>query len=187
MATYTADVSWTLVNLGGTLIVTQAFAPLLGADGSRKGAPGRIVMISSVGGKNAMPFLGAYCASKFGLEGMSESLRRELMIFGVDVIIVAPGTVATPIWEKADGVDVTPFANTPYAPALDRLKRAMVSMGKQGLPRERIGEAVKTALTVLRPKTRFTLTPTPMQNMMTTTLPKRMVDTIIARRLGLKA
>jgi NAD(P)-dependent dehydrogenase (short-subunit alcohol dehydrogenase family) len=175
------------VNLGGTLIVTQAFAPLLGADGSRKGAPGRIVMISSVGGKNAMPFLGAYCASKFGLEGMSESLRRELMIFGVDVIIVAPGTVATPIWEKADGVDVTPFANTPYAPALDRLKRAMVSMGKQGLPRERIGEAVKTALTVLRPKTRFTLTPTPMQNMMTTTLPKRMVDTIIARRLGLKA
>jgi hypothetical protein len=67
------------------------------------------------------------------------------------------------------------------------LKRAMVSMGKQGLPRERIGEAVKTALTVLRPKTRYTLTPTPRQNMMTTTLPKRMVDTIIARRLGLKA
>ena len=175
------------VNLAGALIVTQAFAPLLGADRSRKGAPGRIVMISSVGGKNAMPFLGAYCASKFGLEGMSESLRRELMIFGIDVIIVAPGTVATPIWEKADAVDVTAFANTPYAPALNRLKRAMVSMGKQGLPPERIGEAVKTALTVMKPKTRYTLTPSPMQDMMTTTLPKRMVDTMIARRLGLKA
>jgi len=175
------------VNLAGALIVTQAFAPLLGADRSRKGAPGRIVMISSVGGKNAMPFLGAYCASKFGLEGMSESLRRELMIFGIDVIIVAPGTVATPIWEKADAVDVTPFANTPYAPALNRLKRAIVSMGKQGLPPERIGEAVKTALTVMKPKTRYTLTPSPMQDMITTTLPKRMVDTMIARRLGLKA
>jgi len=175
------------VNLAGALIVTQAFAPLLGADRSRKGAPGRIVMISSVGGKNAMPFLGAYCASKFGLEGMSESLRRELMIFGIDVIIVAPGTVATPIWEKADAVDVTAFANTPYAPALNRLKRAMVSMGKQGLPPERIGEAVKTALTVMKPKTRYMLTPSPMQDMMTTTLPKRMVDTMIARRLGLKA
>src|ERR1700710_2550746 len=67
------------VNLTGQLIVTQAFAPLLGVDRSRKGAPGRIVMISSVGGKNANPFLGPYNASKFGLEGMSEALRRELM------------------------------------------------------------------------------------------------------------
>ena len=73
------------VNVTGQLIVTQAFAPLLGVDRSRKGVPGRIVMISSVGGKNAMPFLGAYSASKFALEGMSESLRRELMPFGIDV------------------------------------------------------------------------------------------------------
>ena len=62
------------VNLTGQLIVTQAFAPLLGADRSRKGEPGRIVMISSVGGKNANPFMGPYNASKFGLEGMSEAL-----------------------------------------------------------------------------------------------------------------
>jgi len=79
------------VNLTGQLIVTQAFAPLLGADRSRKGEPGRIVMISSVGGKNASPFVGPYNASKFALEGLSESLRRELMLFGIDVIIVAPG------------------------------------------------------------------------------------------------
>ena len=62
------------VNLTGHLIVIQAFAPLLGADRARKGAPGRIVMISSVGGRNASPFLGAYNASKFALEGMSESV-----------------------------------------------------------------------------------------------------------------
>ncbi len=174
------------VNLAGPLIVTQAFAPLLGADRSRKGAPGRIVMISSVGGRTALPFNGAYSASKFGLEGMSEALRRELMIFGVDVIIVAPGAVATPIWDKADAVDVTPFANTAYAPALAKMKRAMLSTGKQGFPPERIGEAVKAALTAVRPKSRYTVTPNPIQNLMVTTLPKRMVDKMIARRLGLK-
>jgi NAD(P)-dependent dehydrogenase (short-subunit alcohol dehydrogenase family) len=175
------------VNLAGHLIVTQAFAPLLGIDRARTGAPGRIVMMSSVGGKNAPPFLGAYCASKFGLEGMSESLRRELMIFGVDVIVVAPGAVATPIWDKADAAEVTPFADSAYAPPLDRLKRAMVSSGRQGLPLERIGEAVKTALTVSKPKVRYTVTPDPIQNLMANALPKRMVDAIIARRLGLKS
>jgi NAD(P)-dependent dehydrogenase (short-subunit alcohol dehydrogenase family) len=175
------------VNLAGPLIVTQAFAPLLGVDRSRKGPPGRIVMMSSVGGKNAAPFLGPYCASKFGLEGLSESLRRELMIFGVDVVIVAPGAVATPIWDKADAADFAPFAGSAYAPALDTLRRAMVSGGREGLPPEKIGEAVKTALTAARPKVRYTVTPNPVQNMMTIVLPKRFVDNMIARRLGLKS
>ena len=103
------------------------------------------------------------------------------------MIIVAPGAVATPIWDKADAVDVTPFANSPYAPSLERMKRAMISMGKAGLPPERIGEAVKTALTAVRPKTRYTVTPNPIQNLVVTTLPKRMVDTMVAKRLGLKA
>jgi NAD(P)-dependent dehydrogenase (short-subunit alcohol dehydrogenase family) len=174
------------VNLTGQLIVTQAFAPLLGVDRSRKGAPGRIVMISSVGGKTASPFLGPYSASKFALEGMSESLRRELMLFGIDVIIVAPGAVATPIWDKADAVDVTQFANTPYAPALDKVKDYMISNGKRGLPPEKLGEVVKTALTVSKPKTRYTVTPDLIQNLMVKILPKRIVDNIIARRVGLK-
>jgi len=175
------------VNLTGPLIVTQAFARLLGVAGLQRGALGRIVMISSVGGKNAMPFLGPYCASKFGLEGLSESLRRELMIFGVDVIVVAPGTIATPIWSKADAVDVTPFANSPYAAALTRLKGYMISNGNNGLPPERIGEVVRTALTVAKPKTRYTVTPNPLQNVMALTLPKRLIDGVIARRLNLKA
>jgi NAD(P)-dependent dehydrogenase (short-subunit alcohol dehydrogenase family) len=110
------------VNLTGQLIVTQSFAPLLGADRERKGAPGRIVMISSVGGKNALPFAGPYAASKFALEGLSESLRRELMLFGIDVIVVAPGSVATPIWDKAEAMDITPFAATPYADALKTMR-----------------------------------------------------------------
>jgi NAD(P)-dependent dehydrogenase (short-subunit alcohol dehydrogenase family) len=166
--------------------VTQAFAPLLGVDRSRKGPPGRIVMISSVGGKNALPFLGAYAASKFGLEGMSESLRREMMIFGVDVIVIAPGSVASAIWAKANEADLGQFAESSYAPALARMKSYMVDIGAKGLPPERIGETVKTALTAARPKARYTVTPNPVANLMALTLPKRRVDAMIARRLGLK-
>ena len=97
-------------------------------------------MISSVGGKNAMPFLGAYSASKFALEGMSESLRRELMPFGIDVIIVAPGTVATPIWDKADTLDLAPFNQPRCDLRAWKLKAFMVANGRKGLPVERLGE-----------------------------------------------
>jgi NAD(P)-dependent dehydrogenase (short-subunit alcohol dehydrogenase family) len=174
------------VNLTGQLIVTQAFAPLLGADLSRKGARGRIVMISSVGGKNASPFVGPYNASKFGLEGFSESLRRELMIFGIDVIVVAPGAVATPIWDKADTMDVSRYANTVYAGALDKVKDFMIANGRKGFAPEKLGAAVHKALTAANPKTRYTVTPDPFQNWMINTLPKRTVDNIVAGRLGLK-
>jgi NAD(P)-dependent dehydrogenase (short-subunit alcohol dehydrogenase family) len=172
------------INLTGQLIVTQAFAPLLGADQARKGAPGRIVMISSIGGKNALPFVGPYATSKFGLEGFSESLRRELMVFGIDVVVVAPGAVATPIWDKSD-VDVTPYANTPYAPALDKMKDFMIANGRKGLPAERIGEAVKIALTAAKPKVRYTVAPNPFQVFLTRVLPRRTVDKMIAGRIGL--
>ena len=174
------------VNLTGQLIVTQAFAPLLGADRSRKGEPGRIVMISSVGGKNANPFLGPYNASKFGLEGMSEALRRELMIFGIDVIIVAPGAVATPIWDKADSVDVSQYTNTPYVKSLNAVRELMLALGRKGFAPERLGEAVHIALTVAKPKTRYTVTPDALQNFLMLNLPKRMVDNLIAGQLGLK-
>jgi NAD(P)-dependent dehydrogenase (short-subunit alcohol dehydrogenase family) len=174
------------VNLTGQLIVTQAFAPLLGADRSRQGKPGRIVMISSVGGRNATPFVGPYNTSKFGLEGFSEALRRELMIFGIDVIVVAPGAVATPIWDKADAVDVSAYANTPYAAALDTIKKYMLEGGRKGLKPERLRRAIHHALTTASPKTRYTVTPDKLQNLMVTYLPKRTVDRLIAGRLGLK-
>ncbi|MGN6517237.1 MAG: SDR family oxidoreductase [Rhizomicrobium sp.] len=174
------------VNLTGQLLVTQAFAPLLGADPSRRGDKGRIVNITSVGGRNANPFMGPYNASKFGFEGFSESLRRELMIFGIDVIVVAPGAVATPIWDKAEQLDVSRYSNTPYAASLGKVKDAMLSMGRAGFPPEKIGETVAMALTAGKPKVHYTVTPTPLQNLMATTLPKRMVDNIVAKALGLK-
>ena len=173
------------VNVLGQLVVTQAFAPLLGADTSRKGKPGRIVMISSIGGKNANPFMGPYCASKFALEGLSESLRRELMLFGIDVVVIAPGAVATPIWDKAEQVDVTQYANTPYRDQLDRIRAYMLESGPKGLKPETLGRAIHRALTAKKPKTRYTVTPDRMQNLIVNTLPKRTVDRIIGGRLGL--
>ncbi|HEV2562520.1 MAG TPA: SDR family NAD(P)-dependent oxidoreductase [Rhizomicrobium sp.] len=174
------------VNLTGQLIVTQAFAPLLGADRSRKGAPGRIVMMSSIGGKNAFPFTGPYHASKFALEGLSESLRRELLVYGIDVILIRPGAVATPIWDKADAVDVTRFDNTPYMNSLAKIKDVMIGQGRKGYPPERIGRAVLKALTLARPKTAYTENPDPVQEFMVTHLPKRLVDRLVASQLGLK-
>src|SRR5205085_11519520 len=99
------------VNVIGPIIATQAFGPLLGADASLNGPPGRIVMISSVAGKNGNPLTPAYAASKHAIEGLSESLRRESMLFGIDVVIVAPGAVKTPIWSKAEEVDFSSYKN----------------------------------------------------------------------------
>src|SRR5581483_507465 len=127
-----------------------------GADRSRKGPPGRIVNITSIGGRNASPFVGPYNASKFGFEGFSESLRRELMLFGIDVIVVAPGAVATPIWDKADQIDTTRYDNTPYASAMATIKSFMIDLGRKGLPPEKIGETVWKALTISKPLVRYT-------------------------------
>src|SRR5262249_32222348 len=130
------------VNLNGVVMTTRAFAPLLGTDRRRKGAPGRIINISSVGGEIATPFLAAYNASKFAIEGLSESLRRELLLFGIDVIVIAPGAIATAIWDKAEKVDLSPYLNTPYGPALERLRAYVLAQGKKGLPPERVGQVV---------------------------------------------
>jgi NAD(P)-dependent dehydrogenase (short-subunit alcohol dehydrogenase family) len=173
------------VNVTGQLIVTQAFQPLLSSFPDRDTTPGRIIMISSVGGKNAMPFVGPYSASKFGLEGLSESLRRELQLYGIDVIVIRPGAVATPIWDKAEQVDVTRYANTPFAKPLDRIREYMLVTGRKGLKPERLGKAVLRALQARRPKTSYVVTPDPIENFMVNTLPKRMVDRMIGGRLGL--
>ncbi|MGY4306891.1 NAD(P)-dependent dehydrogenase (short-subunit alcohol dehydrogenase family) [Bradyrhizobium sp. USDA 4369] len=173
------------VNVIGPVIATQAFAPLLGADPAKSGAPGRIVMISSVAGRNGNPLMAPYSTSKHAVEGLSESLRRELMLFGIDVIIIAPGAVKTPIWAKAEEVDLSAYQSSPFFPALQRIRGFMLHLGKIGLPAETIAERVFEALTAPAPKVRYEIAPDPLRQWITRLLPKRTVDRIIAKRLGL--
>lgn len=175
------------VNLVGVHRVTQAFAPLLGADPDREGRPGRIVMMSSVGGRNGSPMVGPYAASKFALEGYSQSLRRELLLHGIDVIVVGPGAIATPIWEKSDAeIDIERFANTPYAEMVRKTRDYMLAMGRSGLPPEDVGALVWRILKRRAPRTRYAILRRPiMDSLLPRVLPARLVDRIIARRLGI--
>jgi NAD(P)-dependent dehydrogenase (short-subunit alcohol dehydrogenase family) len=150
------------INVVGPIISTQAFGPLLGSDPSLKGPKGRIVMISSVAGKTGNPLASAYSASKHAIEGLSESLRREMMLFGIDVIIVAPGAVKTPIWSKTDDVDISAYRNSPYAPALEKARQFTKRLSEIALPPEKIAEAIAEALTSPHPKVRYQITPDPI-------------------------
>jgi NAD(P)-dependent dehydrogenase (short-subunit alcohol dehydrogenase family) len=174
------------VNLFGQLNVVQAFAPLLGADPARQGKPGRIVNMSSVAGTLAMPYLGAYGASKHALEGFSDSLRRELMIFGVDVIVVQPGVIKTPIWDKADRTDVSRYDATVFGPGMRRLRKWAMERGANGAPPEWVSKAVVRALTAAYPPTRIRVVPNYLFDWaLPRLLPTRLLDFIVAKRLGL--
>lgn len=176
------------INVLGVHNVTRAFAPLLGVDPDRTGKSGRIVMISSVAGQDSSPFLGPYAMSKHALEGYSKSLRRELLLFGIDVIIIGPGAIATPIWDKAEKEDVARFQNTPYGVFIERVASYMVDNGRQGLPAGDVGDLIWFCLADPKPKTRYPILRRPFLDR---TLPRlmgpRAVDRIIAKRLGFNA
>lgn len=175
------------VNVLGALATTQAFLPLLGTDESLTGPPGRIVNIGSVTGRIGPPFLGAYAGTKHALEGMSESLRRELLATGIDVVIVAPGSIATPIWDKAeDAYKLGAYAAGEYAEPLRRFVQRVIKDGRHGLPAERVAEVVYRALTTAKPRVRYAVVPRPLMNwFLPRVLPRRMVDRLIGSRLGL--
>lgn len=174
------------VNVLGALAATQAFLPLLGTDPSLSGPPGRVVNISSVTGRIGPPFLGAYAGTKHALEGMSESLRRELFGFGIDVVIVAPGSIATPIWDKAESADPAPYEGTPYMEAILRFTKRVITDGRRGLPAEQVADVIWRALTDAHPRARYAVVPQRLRNwVIPRLLPRRWVDRIIARGLGL--
>lgn len=174
------------INVTGQLIVTQAFTPLLGADRSLNGKPGRIVNITSVSGKNGSPFLGAYAASKHALEGLSESMRRELMLYGIDVIIVAPGPIATPIWDKAEEVNAEEYRHTDYYESGKKFQKYTIAKGRSGLPPEAVSKAVFKALTSSNPRVRYAINPNPFMSWVMSLLPKRQLDAIMAKGLGFR-
>ncbi|WP_424951322.1 SDR family NAD(P)-dependent oxidoreductase [Deinococcus sp.] len=174
------------INLTGPVIVTQAFLPLLGTDRTLSGPPGRVVNVSSIGARLTPPFLGAYVASKAGLEGLSASLRRELTPYGIKVVIVAPGSVATPIWDKA-GPDVDRWAKHPvYGAAVQNFAGSMVRGGRAGYTPEQLGEAIWTALSVSSPALRYAPGPESLlTRLMLRVLPAQLLDRVMARQLGL--
>lgn len=175
------------VNLFGLLDVTQKFLPLLGAVANPGHPPGRIVNISSVSGKIVYPFLGPYAASKHALEALSDALRRELLIYGIDVIVIEPGSVQTPIWDKAQELDTTKYEQTDYKNLLDGMKKVFVSQGKTGIPVETVSETIYYALTAERPKTRYVLARKLLSGwLLPRYLPDRRLDRIFAKRLGIR-
>lgn len=176
------------VNVLGQIATVQAFGPLIGAQEDFAGRPGRIVMMSSVSGRLAWPFVGGYAASKHALEAVSHTLRRELLPFGVDVVIVGPGPIATPIWEKSAGaVEKARYQATFYGPLIDRFEREALDRSRHALPPQAVADVVHTALTAPRPKVRYTITPAPLLNwFLPLILPARWLDRIAAKRLGLE-
>ncbi|MEL6858634.1 MAG: SDR family oxidoreductase [Pseudomonadota bacterium] len=176
------------VNVFGLLRASQAFAPLLGMDESLQGPPGRIINITSVGGKLASPFLGAYTATKHAVESMTDSLRRELVIFGIDAIAVGPGAVKTPIWDKAEKDNSSnPYSNSPWAKPIEKFSETMLEGGRTGLAPELIAQTIETALTARKPKARYAPVPNKLTNFtLPMLLPKRTVDGFFWKRFGLK-
>ncbi|HUN59244.1 MAG TPA: hypothetical protein VMU41_14110 [Candidatus Binataceae bacterium] len=123
----------------------------------------------------------------FAFEGWSECLRRELMLYGVDVILVAPGSVVTPIWDKAEAIDLSPYAASDYHPALLKFRKQMLTDGRKGYPPERIASVIWKALSGRRPRTRYTVVPRRLLNWTVPgVLPPRILDQIIAGFLGLR-
>ena len=175
------------VNLMGVFHCTQAFLDILRADTSRTGAAGKIINISSVAGDLAMPLFGAHNMSKFGLEGFSEALRRELMMFSIDVVMIAPGPIKTPIWEKFDGDKLAKQAvNSAYKKPLERMLSYSDQMKQSGLPPEVIANRVLAILQENKTKTRYKIDAQWVQNTLMARLPKRVADRMIVRQMGLR-
>ena len=174
------------VNLIGQVAVTQAFIPAL------RRARGRLVFISSIGGLIATPYMSPYHASKFGIEAVGDVLRRELRQFGVQVSIVEPGSVTTPIWDKgrttAQAVrgNLSAEGQELYGESLARSEETLGQTAERGVPPEKVAKVVVHALTAKRPRTRY-LVGADARAMATLTrlLPDRLLDRLLARATGL--
>jgi NAD(P)-dependent dehydrogenase (short-subunit alcohol dehydrogenase family) len=142
------------VNLTGQVAVTQAMLPLI------RRATGRVVFVSSAGGRMALPFGGPYHAAKFGLEAVADSLRQELRPWGIEVAVIEPGSIDTPIWERAVSAYEEMAARAPakqeelYGKRLAKLREGARRTAARGIPPERAARAIADALTARRPRTR---------------------------------
>lgn len=174
------------VNLIGHLAVTQAMLPAL------RNARGRIVNVTSIGGLVATPFFGPYVASKFALEAVSDCLRIELRPWGIETVAIEPGSAATEIWDSGQSIaDETrgrmgPEAEKLYGAALDQTQRISAQTGARGIPPEEVARVIHKALTVRRPRARYTVGRDAIgMKFASRLLPDRLWDRIVARSLKL--
>ena len=174
------------VNVIGQVAVTQAFLPLL-----REGR-GRIVNMGSIAGRAAMPVMGPYSASKFALEALTDALRLEVQQWGVQVSIVEPGAIATPIWTKSGAKaeeleTATPEAmKTLYAGVIAGVRARVAEAAARAIPPEAVAQAVEHALTAARPKTRYLVgRDAKVRALMVKLLPDRWSDRLMTRILNL--
>jgi NAD(P)-dependent dehydrogenase (short-subunit alcohol dehydrogenase family) len=169
------------VNLTGQVAVTQAFLPMLRA------GRGRIVNIGSIGGRVALPLLGPYAASKHAMEGLTDSLRRELRPAGIEVSIIRPGPIATEIWERGNAkadelLERMPEAEQHYGAAITAARAGAAERLKEAIPPSEVAEVVAHALTSDKPRTRYLVGPrTRLMAVLATVLPDRWFDRLIAR------
>jgi NAD(P)-dependent dehydrogenase (short-subunit alcohol dehydrogenase family) len=166
------------VNLFGVIAVTQAFLPLLRASG------GRVVNMSSVAGRFTFPFVGMYSASKHALEAVSDALRRELRSAGVDVVLVEPGSIDTPIWDRVEAIDLDRYLDTPYERLMPMVKESAVRGGRTGLPAECVARAVHRAVTARRPPARIPVVASRFKWRMQRLVPAPVWDYLIGRLLA---
>jgi len=173
------------VNVTGVLRTTQAMLPMI------RQAHGRIINISSIGGRVAVPMVGPYNASKFALEGLSDALRRELRPWGMHVVLIEPGAVATPIWAKSADRALELERNAPpevrerYGEVMDAVRKQSEKNQTEGVPPQEVADAVAHALTAPKPKTRYLVgRDAKLRAPMAGVLPDRVMDAAIARALG---
>lgn len=171
------------INLNGAFRVLKFFAPLCGAEKNNNSKKGVIFNISSISGKIGMPGVGAYTASKFGLEGLSHSLRRELIRYGVDVVIIGPGPIKSEIFDKIDKKFLETLKRSDYAKVAKNIPKRMKNAKKIAFPAEEVGKLIFNALHDPNRKTRYTITP---NKLMYWTLPMlitdRMLDKMVTKR-----
>ena len=174
------------VNVLGLIAVTQALLGLV-----RKGG-GRIVNMSSVGGKISVPFVSAYSATKFGVEAISDALRVELRPWGIKVACIEPGSIATPLWERGfeqfdkQVKNLTPEAIELYGDLIPRMRKLTERTAKVGIPPARVADAVEHALTSPRPKTRYLVGNDARGQSVLRLLPDKGRDALLARVVGIR-
>jgi NAD(P)-dependent dehydrogenase (short-subunit alcohol dehydrogenase family) len=163
------------VNVVGQLAVTQAALPALRA------ARGRIVIMGSIGGRSALPFLGGYAMTKFALEAMADSLRLELAADGIEVALVEPGNIATAIWTKPQ--PLADRVSDRYQARIERFRQVAAARSSKAAPVELVARAVEHALTAARPKTRYVVGRDAKIRAAIERLPDRMRDRVFRRAL----